>query len=78
MLRRRDAYEARFRAIIADGIATRAFAPVDPVVAASYVLTALNGIVAWYRPAGRVNPAALVEIYTDLSRRVVRARATED
>ena len=78
MLRRRDAYESRFRAIIAEGVATGAFAPVDPVVAASYVLTALNGIVAWYRPDGRVNPTTLVEIYTDLSRRAVRARATED
>ncbi len=78
VLRRRDAYEARFRAIIADGVATGTFAPVDPVVAASYVLTALNGIVAWYRPDGRVNPTALVEIYTDLSRRAVRARLTED
>src|SRR3954471_9432422 len=32
--RRRDAYEARFRDTIADGIATGSFAPTDPALAA--------------------------------------------
>ena len=52
--RRRDAYEARFRAAIADGVEAGAFAPVDPVATAAYILTALNGLVAWYRPDGRL------------------------
>ena len=30
------------------------FAAVDPTAAAAFILTALNGLVAWYRPAGRL------------------------
>jgi AcrR family transcriptional regulator len=71
--RRRDAYEGRFRSIIADGVATGTFAPVDPGVAAAFILTALNGIVAWYRPDGRLKPAALAEAYADLALRSVLA-----
>ena len=54
--KRRDAYERRFRTEIADGIAAGTFAPVDPIVAAAFILTALNGLVTWYRPDGRLRP----------------------
>ncbi len=77
MGRRRDAYEARFRAVIADGVDSGAFAPVDAAMAATYLLTALNGIVAWYRPEGRLKPAPIAEIYADLSLRAVLAPAKE-
>lgn len=73
MSHRRDAYEARFRAVIAEGIEAGTFAPVDPAVAAAYLLTALNGIVAWYRPDGRLKPGSLAEVYADLSLRAVLA-----
>ena len=33
------------------------FAPVDPALTAAYILTALNGLVAWYRPDGRLHRA---------------------
>lgn len=69
--RRRDAYEARFRAVITDGIASGTFAPIDPAIAAAFVLTALNGLVAWYRPDGRLQPDALAEAYADLALRAV-------
>ena len=65
--RRRDAYEHRFREVIADGVAAGSFAPVDPVAAAAYLLTALNGLVAWYRPDRRLDPAALADAYVQLS-----------
>jgi AcrR family transcriptional regulator len=65
--RRRDAYEQRFREVIADGVGAYAFAPVDPVAAAAYLLTALNGLVAWYRPDRRLTPAALADAYVQLS-----------
>jgi AcrR family transcriptional regulator len=65
--RRRDAYEQRFRDVIADGVGAYAFAPVDPVAAAAYLLTALNGLVAWYRPDRRLTPAALADAYVQLS-----------
>jgi AcrR family transcriptional regulator len=68
---RRDAYEGRFRAVIRDGIAAGTFAPVDPVVAAAFILTALNGLVAWYRPDGRLEPSALADQMADLALRAV-------
>lgn len=68
---RRDAYEARFRVVIANGVQTRAFARVDPPTTAAYILTALNGIVAWYRPDGRLSPRAIASAYADLSLRAV-------
>jgi AcrR family transcriptional regulator len=71
--RRRDAYEARFRAVIADGARSGAFHAVDPAVAAAYVLTALNGLVGWYRPDGRLSARAIADMYADLSLRAVQA-----
>ena len=71
--RRRDAYEARFRSVIADGIGTGAFQAPDPVVAAAYVLTALNGLVGWYRPDGRLSAHAIADIYADHSLRAVQS-----
>jgi AcrR family transcriptional regulator len=67
MAKRRDAYERRFRTVIADGVASGEFATVDPAAAAAFVLTALNGLVAWYRPSGRLGPDTIAELYTDLA-----------
>ena len=72
--RRRDAYEARFRTAIADGIRTGAFHAQDPVVATAYVLTALNGLVSWYRPEGRLSTREIADAYADLSLRAVRSQ----
>ena len=71
--RRRDAYEARFRATIEHGVRIGAFAAVDPVVTAAYILSAANGLVAWYRPSGRSSATAIAETYADLSLRAVQA-----
>lgn len=71
--RRRDAYEARFRTVIREGIATGTFAPVDPVAAGAFLLTAMNGLVSWYRADGRLTPAALADAYADLALRAVLA-----
>ena len=70
---RRDAYEARFREAIEHGIETGAFEPVDPAVTAAYILSALNGLVAWYRPSGRLPARVIAEAYADLSLRAVQA-----
>ena len=72
MARRRDAYEARFRATIADGVDAGAFAPVDPALTATYILTALNGLVGWYDPKGRLTAKAIADAYADLSVRAVQ------
>ena len=71
--RRRDAYEARFRAAIAAGIEAGAFGRVDPALTAAYILTALNGLVAWYRPDGRLSARDLADAYADLTLRAVQA-----
>ncbi|HET7030300.1 MAG TPA: TetR/AcrR family transcriptional regulator [Candidatus Limnocylindrales bacterium] len=63
---RRDAYEARFRGAIGDGIAVGAFRPTDPALAAAFVLTALNGIATWYRADGRLSPDRIADHYVEL------------
>ncbi len=74
MARRRDAYELRFRQVIADGVATGAFRAVDPAVTAAFILTSLNGIATWYRPDGRVPPTDVADTFADLVVRSVQAR----
>jgi TetR/AcrR family transcriptional regulator, cholesterol catabolism regulator len=71
--RRRDAYEARFRWVIADGLRSGAFDAADAAVATTYILTALNGLVSWYRPDGRLSARAVADLYADLSLRAVHS-----
>lgn len=66
---RRDAYEGRFRSTIADGVAVGAFHATDPAVAATFILTALNGIATWYRPLGRLSADRVADHYVDLALR---------
>src|SRR3954447_14673376 len=66
---RRDAYEARFRETIGDGIAVGAFRATDPAIAATFILTALNGIATWYRPAGRLSADRIADHYVELALR---------
>jgi AcrR family transcriptional regulator len=66
---RRDAYEARLRRLIEDGIASGAFRSTDPTVAAAFVLSALNGVAAWYRPAGRLTADRIADHFVDLALR---------
>ena len=66
---RRDAYEARFRAVIEDGTAVGAFRPTDTALAATFILTALNGIATWYRPDGRLSADRIADHYVDLALR---------
>jgi TetR/AcrR family transcriptional regulator, cholesterol catabolism regulator len=66
---RRDAYEARFRSTIEEGIAVGAFHRTDPALAAAFLLTALNGIATWYRPEGRLGRDRIADHYVDLALR---------
>jgi AcrR family transcriptional regulator len=67
--RRRDAYEARFRAVIDDGAGVGAFRATDSALAATFILTALNGIATWYRPDGRLSADRIADHYVDLALR---------
>ncbi len=66
---RRDAYEARFRDAIDDGIAVGSFRATDPAVAATFMLTALNGIATWFRADGRLSPDRIADHYVELALR---------
>ena len=67
VLERRDAYETRFRRAISAGIAEGAFVMTDPSLAATFLLTALNGIPTWYRPGGPTSPPQLADQFADLA-----------
>ena len=64
--RSRAAYQAYFERVIRDGMAAGELAPGDAKLAAVCLLSALNGIVHWYRPGGRLRPAELADRYADL------------
>ena len=66
---RRDDYEGRLRQLIVDGIALGAFRATDPALAATFLLTALNGIATWFRPDGRLSADRIADHYVDLALR---------
>ncbi len=63
---RRDGYEALFRGVIGEGIASGVFNQVDPRIAAMAVLSALNGIATWYSPDGAQTADDVADQYADL------------
>lgn len=67
VLARRDTYEARLRSVIREGQAAGDFTLTDPGVAATFLLTALNGIASWYRPDGYLSPDQLGDLYADFA-----------
>jgi AcrR family transcriptional regulator len=73
VLERRDAYEARFRRRIAEGISIGAFALADPAIASTVLLTALNGVATWFDPAGRLPPDRVADNLVELSLRMLEA-----
>ena len=66
VLRRRDDYEALFRRVIAEGVASGELATPDPRLAAIYLLSALNGVAGWYRPSGTWSADDVADAYADL------------
>jgi AcrR family transcriptional regulator len=71
ILGRRDAYERRFRTRIAEGIAVGAFGLTDPAVASSALLSAINGVAAWYDPTGRLPASRVADHLVDLVLRML-------
>jgi AcrR family transcriptional regulator len=68
---RRDAYEERFRSVIDDGGSVGVFRQADAALAATFILTALNGIATWYRPDGRLSADRIADHYVDLALRSI-------
>ena len=73
ILERRDAYQARFRRRIEDGIAVGGFAMTDPAVATNTLLSAMNGLATWYDPAGRLGADRIADHNVDLMLRMLEA-----
>lgn len=72
ILGRRDAYEARFRSVIAEGMATGTFVMTDAPLAAMTILSALNGIPGWYQGDGRLTPDRLADHFVDFVLRMLQ------
>jgi AcrR family transcriptional regulator len=75
ILARRDAYEARFRRHIEDGVAVGAFAMTDPAIAAGALLSAINGVATWYDPKGRLPADRIADHLVDLSLRMLSSES---
>jgi len=76
ILARRDAYERRFRELIADGTATGVFRMADPTLAAMLVLGALNAIATWYDPNGRLPADRIADLAAEAIVRIVAEEPT--
>lgn len=55
--------DARVQKFIADGVADRSIAGVDPKVAEFFLMGALNWLPRWYSPQGAMTSAELAEVF---------------
>jgi len=63
---RRDGYEAVLRQILADGIESGDFGPVDVPVTGRAVLSMLNWMARWFKPSGSVRASEFASAYAEL------------
>ncbi|EKP95008.1 TetR/AcrR family transcriptional regulator [Thermaerobacter subterraneus] len=63
---KRDRYEARWRELIADGVARGEFRAVDPRFAALLALSAVNWAYQWYSPDGPLAPDDVAATFAEL------------
>jgi AcrR family transcriptional regulator len=71
---RRDAYEAIWRKVIAEGIADGTFRVEDAWIATIALLQMCTGIAHWYRPTGSLTLDQLSRRYIDLALYLLRRR----
>lgn len=65
-LRRRDAFEARFRQVVELGMDHGLFRAVDPGIFTKMLLGAQNWVSVWYRPQGRLSGAQIAAQIADI------------
>jgi AcrR family transcriptional regulator len=63
---RRDEYEGLFRGVVASGMSSGEFRPVDTRLTSMAILSALNGIATWYSPGGALAPEQIADQHADL------------
>lgn len=61
----RDRYERGLREIVAEGVQSGEFRPLDPKLAAFALLGAINWVARWYRPDGPVRAPELGAQFAD-------------
>jgi AcrR family transcriptional regulator len=66
MIERRDAYEARWRRAIADGIATGDLRPFDARLAGIGILSVCNWFTQWYQPGGALSVDQIADAFVGL------------
>jgi AcrR family transcriptional regulator len=71
---RRDRYEHLYRHVIEEGIASGDFAPADPKMAATLVLSAVNWMPQWYKPSGPLTPTEIADKFSALVLEGLRPR----
>ena len=65
-IRHRDAYEATYRSVILDGIASGEFRPVNAKIVTLGLMGLLEGFDGWFRPDGPQTADEIASIYADL------------
>ncbi|MGH2357352.1 MAG: TetR/AcrR family transcriptional regulator [Candidatus Limnocylindria bacterium] len=66
LIDRRDAYEARWRGAIADGIESGALRPFDVRLAGIGILSACNWFTQWYHPGGELSVDDVADAFVGL------------
>ncbi|MCC7208666.1 MAG: hypothetical protein IT323_15265, partial [Anaerolineae bacterium] len=65
-LRRRDAFERRFRQVVENGIRDGVFRPLDPGMFTKALLGAQNWVSVWFRPQGRLSGSQIAAHMADV------------
>lgn len=63
----RNEYESGFRNIVNDGIKENLFSNVDTKFAVLTILSALNWVIEWYKPNGKMSPIEIANKLSDFA-----------
>ena len=67
----RRAYERLWDKVLQDGMSSGVFSVDDESLARLFILSALNGVIRWYRPGGRLASADVAQAFSPLVLRVL-------
>ncbi len=77
LIARRDAYEAKWREVIAEGIAAGELRELDVRLAGIGILSACNWFTQWYRPDGPLSHDQIADAFADLFLGGLRPRSAD-
>lgn len=73
----RDTYEALFRGVISEGVATGVFRTCDPAIMTRAILGMVNWLAIWYHPGGRLTASSLSSQFTEFILKGLQKANTE-